>query len=180
MRQVLFLVAALNILQGQQSEPVKVPEPDVFGVMFYLDPSSHTITALPKEQAKSGGKAKAGFGSVSAVGSTQLSGISSSFRVPASDKSEFVFKVGGNVDPTSVKLYPCTQDKKKKFRQMDTVTIKNTGTFHATSTQTPISGVDVDIVKHGESSYKLVAKRLAPGEYAILMRADAVFTFSIQ
>jgi hypothetical protein len=162
-------------IKGQQGEPAKFLEPDVLGVVFYLDFSAHTITALPKEKWIAVGKSKPGFASVSAIGSLQLSGISSSFRVPASDTSEFVFKTA---DPDHVKLYMCSQDKKKGFRRADVIAIKNTGVFQKTSTRTSIDSVDVEIAKYGESSYKLTAKSLAPGEYVILF-GDEAFTFGV-
>jgi hypothetical protein len=178
-RQALFLVVAVNLLKGQQSETAKPIEPDLLGVVFYLSSSDHIIRALPKEQWKAVGKAKAGWSSVNSVGSLQLSGAASSFRVPVSDTSEFVFKV--SKDPESAKLFMCSQNAKKGFRQVDIVEEKRSAHpfGRATVTKEHLSGVPVEVVKYGESSYKLAARGLAPGEYAILS-GGAVFSFGIQ
>jgi hypothetical protein len=163
-------------LKDQQGDTAKPIEPGVLGVMFYLDPNAHTITALPKEKWTAVGKGKPkGFASATAVGSVQFSGISSAFHIPVSDKSEFVFNIA---NPSSAKLYMCSQFEKKKFRQADVVAVTESGAFKKTVTQTPIDGVPVEISKYGESSYKLTAKSLTPGEYVILSGGDA-FTFGV-
>src|ERR1700690_781754 len=121
-RQALLLVVALNLLKGQQSEATKAVEPDSLGPVFYLVPSDHTIKALPKEQWNAFAKAKMGFQSSTAIGSIRLPGASSSFRVPASDTTEILFKVGS---PESVKLFGCIQNTKKQFRQADVRQVQN-------------------------------------------------------
>jgi hypothetical protein len=141
--------------------------------MYYLDSSSHTIKPLPKEQWKAVGKAKPGWTTVTSTGSIQLPGIASSFRVPASDKIEFVFK---GTNPETVKLFVCLQDMKKGWRQFEVVQIKNHG---RTSTQERLDGMPIEIVKYGDSSYKLTSQRLAPGEYAI-NGTGGVFSFGVQ
>jgi hypothetical protein len=177
-RQALLLVVALNLLKGQQGETTKPVEPDSLGPVYYLNPSDHTIKALPKEQWNAFAKAKMGFQSSKAIGSIRLPGVSSSFRVPASDTTEFVFKVGS---PESVKLFGCTQNTRKQFRQADIREVQNKFVpFKGpTSTEQRLPGIATKITKYGESSYKLSAERLAPGEYAIV-NGDDVFSFAIQ
>lgn len=164
------------LIQGQRSETVKPVEPTVLGTIFYLNPTTHTMAALPKETWTSVGKSKpSGFSTRSAIGSLQFPGLSSSFRIPASDKSEFVFTTA---DPSGVKLYMCSQNEKKKLRKIDIVAVKRSGVFVVTATETPIDSIAIDISKYGEASYKLTAGKLAPGEYVILNGATA-FTFGV-
>ena len=177
-RQALLLVVALNLLKGQQSDTTKPVEPDRLGPVFYLDPSDHTIKALPKEQWESFAKAKMGFQSNTQKQSIRIPGESSSFRVIASDTTEFVFKVGS---PETVKLYGCSQNVKKRLRQVDVreTTYKFVPFKGPTGTEQRLPGIPTKLTKYGESSYKLSAERLAPGEYAIV-NGDDVFSFGIQ
>jgi hypothetical protein len=157
-------------------EADKPHEPDVLGVVFYLDSVAQTITALPREYWSLVGTARAtGFASGSAIGSLQFPGTHSSFRVHASDKTEFVFNLA---DPSHVQLFSCRENLDKRIRIIDTVSVTRSGAFHPTVTNTPITGVDIQIVRYGDSSYKLIAKDLAPGEYVILT-GSAAYSFFI-
>jgi hypothetical protein len=50
-RHLLLLPVMVSLLSGQQSD-TKPAEPEAIGVACYLDPATHTIKALPKEQWK--------------------------------------------------------------------------------------------------------------------------------
>ena len=116
-RYLLLLPVMASMLSGQQSD-IKPAEPEAIGVACYLDPVTHTIKALPNEQGKAVGKAKAGFAHVNATGFLEFVGVSSSFQVPVSEKNEFVFKLL-NADLSRIKLYKGAQDSKKGLRRFE-------------------------------------------------------------
>jgi hypothetical protein len=162
--------------KDQPAATDKPHEPDVLGVVFYLDSAAQTITPLPREYWSSVATGRTtGFASGSAIGSLQFPGSHSSFRVHAIDKTEFVFNLA---DPSHVQLFSCRENLEKRVRIIDTVSVTKSGAFHPTFTNTPIAGIDIQIVRYGASSYKLIAKDLAAGEYMILT-GSAAYSFFI-
>jgi hypothetical protein len=164
---VLALLVILSLgTCGAQSVTVKPVEPAAIGEVNLLDSSGQTLKPLPDEQWKA--KGKPGWSTV--IGSIQISGERSSFRVMANEKAEFVFKTGS---PEVIRLYPFIQ--KKNLRYCDLVTLKGVRTKEREIYQ----GIPVEITKFGESSYKLVPKSpLGPGEYGIDL-SGKIFTFGI-
>ena len=90
-------------------------------------------------------------------------------------KTEFVFNLA---DPSHVQLFSCRENLEKRIRIIDTVSITRSAAFHPTVTSTPIAGIDIQIAMYGDSSYKLIAKDLAAGEYMILT-GSAAYSFFI-
>jgi len=90
-------------------------------------------------------------------------------------KTEFVFNLA---DPSHVQLFSCRENLEKRIRIIDTVSITRSAAFHPTVTSTPIAGIDIQIAMYGDSSYKLIAKDLAAGEYMILA-GSAAYSFFI-
>jgi hypothetical protein len=177
-RYLLLLPVMASMLSGQQSD-TKPAEPEAIGVACYLDPVTHTIKALPNEQGKAVGKAKAGFAHVNATGFLDFVGVSSSFRVPVSEKNEFVFKLL-NADLSRIKLYKGAQDSKKRLRRFEVTQGKTEVHLfgQATAETTTLDGISIELVKYGESSYELRAVNLEPGEYLIVGLAGD-YTFGV-
>jgi hypothetical protein len=149
--------------QPQSSKP---PEPATIGDVFLLDSSNQKLSPLPREPWKAIGKP----GWTTATGSIQISGETSSLRIKVGDQTEFVFNVG---NPEGVRLYQLT--RKKDMRELELVKVKSG--FHPQ--RKTLDGIESDISKYGDSSYKLVPKSsLGAGEYAIDV-SGKIFTFGI-
>jgi hypothetical protein len=158
----LMLVLSLNVCSAQ-SAPGKPVEPTAIGVAFRLVPSSQELKPLPDEQWKAKGK----VGWVTVTGNIIISRNSSSFRIKAGEKTEFVFISG---TPENARLYRF--DQKKDERQLELVKRKG-------REQETFQGIPFELTKFGESSYKLAPKTaLEPGEYAIAL-GGKIFTFGI-
>ena len=156
---VLFFVFPM-VLCKAQTAPARPIEPTAIGVVYHLDPTSQELKKLPDEQWKEQG----GFNGYRTY--IKVSGKSSSFRVKADEKGEFVFNTGS---PEKVSLYRFTEGGKRQF-EFKKLTMGGTEF---------IKGLPVEVSKYGESSYKLVpASPLAPGEYAIII-AEEVYTFGV-
>jgi hypothetical protein len=158
---LLALPFAICNAQVPSANPV---EPEAIGVAFHLDASGQTIKALPDEEWKQ----KSGVNGVRTY--IEVSGHNSSFRIRSSDGTAFVFKTGS---PEKVALYRF--DLKGRNRQF---TVEKM-TSYLTGGTTLVKGLPVEVVKYGESSFKLIpASPLTPGEYAISI-AGELFTFGV-
>lgn len=164
---VLFLgICSLGVCAGQTatSNPL---EPQAIGKVYFIDPSTQTLKALPDEQFKDefrGNHAMA----TKLIAFLRVAGLRSSFRIKAGVKTEFVFKVG---NPESVALYAMQQ--KKNDREADYATID--GRYN----REQIRGLAAEVTQFEQSAYKLVPSApLAPGEYMIYA-GDKIFTFGI-
>lgn len=159
---VLLVVLSLGICNAQ-SATAKPQEPAAIGVVFRLDPSSQELKPLPDEQWKVKGKA----GWTTVTGILIIPGNSSTFRIKAGEKTEFIF-ISGTAERTRLYRF----DQKNSERQLELVKRKG-------REQETFQGVPFVLTKYGESSYKLVPKTpLEPGEYAIDL-SGKTFTFGI-
>lgn len=169
MRSALLTIVLLVFTAGglAQTEGVKPVEPKAIGQVYLLDQSAQTLKELPSERWKDATHSH-GWPIRTDVSCSVFSGTQSAFRVKASDKMEFVFKVG---NPEGVTLYPAT--KTKKDRRVDYS--ESTGPKYDDK---PILGIAIEVSQYGQS-YKLVPKSpLAPGEYVINAGTRA-FTFGV-
>ena len=163
----LWLVLPMGFCQAQTAA-TKPVEPTAIGVIYHLDSSNQELKKLPDEQWK---QASHATGMNTLTYSVEVSGDSSSFRLKASEKVDFVFKTGS---PEKVSLYRF--DQKKNKRRFDYE--KGHG-YDLRQGLEAIRGLPADVSKYGESSYKLVpASPLPPGEYAINI-AGEVYTFGV-
>jgi hypothetical protein len=164
---ILLLVPPLGFCKAQNT-PAKPIEPSAIGVVYRLDPTSQELKKLPDEHWK---QASHATGMNTLTYSVEVSGDSSSFRLKASERVDFVFQTGS---PEKVSLYRF--DQKKNKRRFDYE--KGHG-YDLRQGLEAIRGLPADVSKYGESSYKLVpASPLPPGEYAINI-AGEVYTFGV-
>ena len=159
----LLVVLSLSSCEAQSASS-KPLEPTSIGVVFFLNSSSQTLKPLQDEAWKAQGN-----GFFTATGSIQVSGESSSVRIAASDKTEFVFNIE---HPQNARLYRFTQKKHQRYFEIVKIS-------HGGRTRENLPGIPVDITKFGESSYRLVPQSpLSPGEYVILT-GPKIFSFGI-
>ena len=133
------------------------------GVAYVLDPASQTLKRLPDQPW-----------ATQRVGDSALievSGERSPFRIQGY-KPEFVFKIGS---PQDARIFAFAKDEKDRKNVKRWFSLVH---FSGKTTQTS-PGLDSDITKFGDSSYKIVVLPvLQPGEYAVVLGAR-VFTFGI-
>jgi len=159
----LLLVLPFGLCKAQTA-PTKPVEPTAIGVVYRLDPTTQELKKLPDEPWKQV------LGRNMLDVDIQISGASSSFRMKAGEKSEFVFKTG---NPEKVSLYSLVQRKNKREFQVE----KQPSRFSPATE--PIKGLPIEVSQFGVSSYKLVPNSpLPPGEYAIII-AGEVYTFGV-
>lgn len=160
----LLFVPPIGLCHAQ-SATAKLVEPTVIGVIYSVDSSSRELKRLPNEPWKE----KPGKRSV-ADRYVEVNGEVSSFRIKSDPKVEFVFSTGS---PEKVALYRFDQKKNQRVFEFQ----KRESLFSAAVT--PLRGLNADVSKFGESSYKLVpGSPLTPGEYAIVI-AGQLYTFGV-
>jgi len=164
--QKLATIVALSLsICAAQTAADKPPEPESIGVFFYLDSATQTLKRLPTEDFK---KHRGGFGSI--TDSVKVSGEASSFRIPANDKTAFIFKVFKPEDAGKAKLFQFVVKGGEREYELGKWKRRDF---------TPNPGLNLNVAKFGESSYKLTTEvPLALGEYALTMGTQ-VFTFSV-
>jgi hypothetical protein len=151
-----------------QTESLKPVEPKAIGQVYLLDESAQTMKELPSERWKDATHSH-GWPIRTDVSCSVFPGAQSAFRVKATDRMEFVFKVG---NPEGVTLYPAI--KTKKERRVD-----YSESTYPKYDDKPIPGIAIEVSQYGQSSYKLVPKSpLAPGEY-VINAGTRVFTFGV-
>jgi hypothetical protein len=160
----LLAVLALLSVVSQAQAPAKPADPDVIGVIYSLDPSSHELKRLPSDTWKTH-QAHA-FAKVTSQ--VRLEGAASAFRFAGGDKITLVFSAVGEA-ATRVRAYSCVV--KDGRRECDLAKFGRGST--------PAPGVPTSLARYGESSYKLTPDQpLNPGEYAVVFD-DKVFTFGV-
>jgi len=166
--QKLAVIIALSLsFCAAQTAATKPPEPESIGIYFYLDPATQTLKRLPMEDYKK----HTGTGWTTVTDNVKIAGSASSFHISASDKIAFIFKASAD-EAERARLYRFTVKGDKREYELGKWKRRDF---------TPNRGIVVDIVKYGESSYKLTPETtLEPGEYALTMHEnDRVFTFSV-
>jgi hypothetical protein len=154
--------------EGAPAQPVKPAEPETMSVVYFLDPASQTLKALPKDPAKVITKHS---GLTGAKGYIQIPGAASSFRLKSGQDLVFVVKC---TSPESYELYPFEKNKDKREAL---VSKAKAGFFGGVSSQKE-GTVEVGISKYGEMSYKFVVKALEPGEYGFPVKWD-IYNFGV-
>jgi hypothetical protein len=137
------------------------------GIVYLLDPSDHTLKALPRESAK----VVTRRGWSKARGVIQIAEPASAFRLKSGSDLVFVVKC---TNPESLSLYEFT--KKGKNREADVSTVKQ-GMFHGPTLE-HVDGITLDVSKYGELSYRFAVKALEPGEYGFVTGWN-VFHFGV-
>jgi len=161
------ILAALSLgVSGGQTGPGKPQEPESIGPFFYQDSATQTLKRLPSEAYT---RHSGGFLTYSDV--VKVAGAASPFRISASDKTAFIFKVFKDVVAGKAELFQFTV--KGQEREYDLVLKSKHGDSETNR------GLAVNVSKFGESSYKLTPDvALGPGEYA-LTTGELVFTFGV-
>jgi hypothetical protein len=169
LRNLVFVsLLALPIgLCKAQTAPAQPVEPTAIGIIYRINPTTQELMKLPDEQPR---QILEGCGFGKGCNYVVVSGKTSSFRLKADEKAEFVFQTGS---PEKVSLYRF--DHKKNNRQF--LTEKIAPAVYGGSED--VKGLSIEVSKYGASSYKLVpAAPLTPGEYAIII-AGEVYTFGV-
>lgn len=165
MRKWLICIALSLSICAAQTAANNAPDPESFGVYFYLDPSTHTLKELPREDFKKHNNASF-FTHGTEV---KLEGAASSFRI-AEERPTFIFRQLPGESVAHYKLMQCAIHKDERRYQI--------GKWKG-STYEPLRSVITTISRYGRSSYKLTPDGpLMPGEYALLTR-DKIFSFGI-
>jgi hypothetical protein len=164
---ILLLVFSLGSCAAQSAGSKSLEAPSI-GVVYLLDSSNQTLKPLPDEPWRVQGRNDAGI--------VEVAGERSYVRI-ASDKPEFVFKIG---NPENAKLYAFNVDAKFSVDAKPT-NRRWFSLIHKIGRKTETSpGIPVEITRFGESSYKIVPTlSLRPGEYAILLSGTRLFSFGI-
>jgi hypothetical protein len=159
-----LLGAAVAADQANQTSGVS-PQPDLTGVVYYLDPSSQTLKPLKLEDTTSTHISASPF-SGKANSSLKIPGRASSFRIDTDTRPAFISRCG-EVD--HIKLYPMIVSRNERGCQTNKGKGVNTFAYW---------GLDMRITRYGDS-YKLVPRDpLEPGEY-ILMTNERAFSFGL-
>ena len=154
----LLLVPSIGVCKAKTA-PTKPVEPTAIGIVYRLDPTSQELKRLPDEQWKKNYR----FSVTVNFEDVEVKGVSSTFRIKASESIEFIFKTGS---PEKVSLYRFVQKGKRRY-------------FDVGQGSKPIKGLSIEVSQFGASSYKLVPiSPLTPGEYAIII-ADELYTFGV-
>lgn len=154
------------------AQEIKVVEPQIIGVVYYFDSANNKLVDLERQTAKVKGKVKAfGFGGAKSI--AELKGTKSSVRLIANQPLEFVLQLANGVDPNKVELYIFEIKKDKREAILGKATML--------SAEAGNGRIQINVMKHGQSSYKIVAaKNLAPGEYAFsATESYDVFCFGV-
>lgn len=163
---IVLLLFSCSFVIAQE---IKVVEPQVIGIIYYFDSANNKLVDLQRETARVKGKVKAlGLGGAKSI--AELKGTKSSVRLSANQPLEFVIQLANGVDPNRVQLYlfEIKKDKRESILGKETMLSSEAGTGR----------IQINVMKHGQSSYKIVAaKNLIPGEYAFSVN-DSYDAFS--
>lgn len=152
-----FALSSLLFNVSAAAQDAKIVEPQMIGVIYYLDPDGGTLTALDREVSNI--KASPGF--FKAKAKLRVNGPRATFRIK-STKPEFVTQLASGVDPTKIKLYLLTVNSGKRETVIMTV-VAFSGAKAELKTTT------MDVTRYGQNSYKLTpAQPLVPGEYVLI------------
>jgi len=153
---VLYIGLVLSPVLAQETKPETKPaEPELINVVYFLDPSDHTLKPLPKDPAKVITKHS---GLTGAKGYIQIPGAASSFRLKSGQDLAFVIKC---TSPESYELYSFATNKDKREAEVSTAHAKVFGNVSSEKK----SSIDLAVSKYSEMSYKFVVKASEPGEY---------------
>jgi hypothetical protein len=178
---VIALALSFGISVGQT--PSRKPiEPKSVGDFFLLDPDTQDLKDLPVEMFKFDiEQHQVNHLNVLMTG-IKLSGTGSPFHIAVNNKTQFIFKTE---NPEQARLFLLTVNAKKQYRSCIIVSSKSEG-FWGTQNSYWEPGIAVDIIKFGDSSYKLTPQQpLGLGEYALLIGENArrsstkIFTFAL-
>ena len=160
------MISLSLVICAAQTAADKPVEPESIGAFYYLDSASQTLKRLPQEEFK---KHTGGFGKI--VTSVKVAGEASSFHIAATDKATFVFKVFKDEQAAGAKLYQFEIKGAERSYDLGKWSHRD---------YTPNTGLQVDVAKFGESSYKVTASTpLGPGEYALTL-GSTLYTFGIK
>jgi len=164
--KLLVMVIFLLTFCAGQTAPDKLLEPDSIGVFFYLDPATQTLKRLPVEEW------------AWRANDVTVHGSASPFRI-AEDKPTFVVKTFKAEDAEGIRLFQFRVKGDSRRHRFGRRTFK---------TFTPDQGTACNIVKFGESSYKVTPEApLEAGEYELttysgqqqLPMTSRAFTFGL-
>ena len=176
MRSLVVMLALVVGSCGAQEaikKPIDVPS---VGVVYLLDGQTNSLKTLPDEAFKGGHSSilKSAYSKAAMVGSLDVSGLRSPFRVPTG-RPEFVFNYSS---PEQAKLFVSKSGKNE--RRFESVSIAKDNSM------TRLPGIAFDLTEYGDSSYKLIPTNpLPPGEYAIVLAGSPqskdkkLFTFGV-
>lgn len=163
---VALIALAGTIFVLAQSEKTSVaPEPEVLGVLYYLDTAKSSLVPLERQAAK----ASSGILHASAEIKLERSVV----RINAGAGQDFVVSLASGVDPKKFELFP--MEVKKGKRRTVTASAK------MFSVESGKSTIALEIKRNGSTSYKLSpAQRLPAGEYCFSPAdSDEAFCFGI-
>lgn len=156
----VLLLGAASVNSPLAAQDKKIAEPEMIGVVYYIDSVAGSLIPLERQIAK----IKSGIRFQSA----QINGEKSPVR-PTSQRPEFVVRLAAGVDPNKFKLTPFAKTKGK--RDLKLLALVGNPNFELLC----------DVTKFGESSYKIKpAKELLVGEYGFSPTdSNDVFAFGI-
>ena len=178
---LLMVVCSLLSAQTQTADSPALAEPE-FADVFYRLGAAGKLIPLERQTVTIQGKAS-GFIVMNMKSLFEIPGGQSPVRFHAGETLEFVVRStiwATAVDPNT--LYGLHRlDKKKNKREMVVMT-GHAAPGAATMNTSPTQGVlSVEFSRYGNSSLKILAGTLAPGEYALSPHAFAqtVFCFGV-
>jgi hypothetical protein len=177
---IVILTVNASAQSPATSDSQAVSEPDFADVFFGLD-AAGKLVPLERQTAAIKGKAS-GFIVMSMKSSSEFPGEKSPVRFHAGDRLEFVVRsplASSSVDPNT--LYALRKlDRKKNKRELVIMAGRASPLGASTKTDLAQGVMSVNFSRYGNSSIKVNAGTLPPGEYALShVYAQTVFCFGV-